>query len=110
MPQHEDAVLEDYLVLDGAEVPGEPRLLVSWTRHAVSAVTEHDLASGAERGALPLPGLGSAGRLLGRPEGGHEASVHLHRPQPGAARVPVRRHDRRGDAVRLAPGGSPSPT
>jgi prolyl oligopeptidase len=73
VPQRDDAVLEDYLVLDGAEVPGTPRLLVSWTRHAVSAVTEHDLASGTERGSLPLPGLGSVGGLLGRPEGGHEA-------------------------------------
>ena len=68
----DDAVLEDYAVLDG---PGleRPELLVSWSRHAVGEVTRHDLATGELLGTLPLPGLGSIGSLLERPEGGHEA-------------------------------------
>ncbi|MBB6170818.1 prolyl oligopeptidase [Nocardiopsis mwathae] len=67
-----DAVLADFAVLDGAE-SDTPQLLVSWRRHAISEVTVHDLASGERRGALPLPGLGSIGGLIERPEGGHEA-------------------------------------
>ncbi|HEV2451867.1 MAG TPA: prolyl oligopeptidase family serine peptidase, partial [Streptosporangiaceae bacterium] len=33
----------------------------------------HDLSSGEQTGTVPLPGLGSIGRLTERPEGGHEA-------------------------------------
>ncbi|CAA9414600.1 MAG: Prolyl endopeptidase, partial [uncultured Quadrisphaera sp.] len=40
---------------------------------AVGEVTVHDLATGARTGALELPGVGSAGGLVRRPEGGHEA-------------------------------------
>ena len=50
-----------------------PVLLASWTRHAVSEVTVHDLATGARLGEVPLPGLGSVGGIVERPEGGHEA-------------------------------------
>ncbi|MGN6688788.1 MAG: prolyl oligopeptidase family serine peptidase [Actinomycetales bacterium] len=62
-------VLEDYAVLDGEEL-GAPLLVCSWTRHAVSEITLHDLATGEFRGTVPLPGLGSAGGLVERPEGG----------------------------------------
>src|SRR5205085_11753983 len=51
-------------------------LLASWTRHAVSEITVHDLTTGdrlpGAAGIVPLPGLGSVGGLVGRPEGGHE--------------------------------------
>jgi len=71
-----EAVLEDFTVLDGAELE-TPLLLAGWTRHAVSEITVHDLDSGTqlrgERGRVRLPGLGSVGGLLSRPEGGHEA-------------------------------------
>jgi prolyl oligopeptidase len=76
-----EAVLTDFAVLDGEEL-ARPVLLVSWTRHAVSELTVHDLATGDQVGALARPGLGSAGGVsrLGstggiteRPEGGHEA-------------------------------------
>ena len=73
VPQRDDAVLEDYCVLDGEALGGADRLLVSWTQHAVSRVTVHDLGDGTERSAVQLPGLGSVGGLLSRPEGGHEA-------------------------------------
>ena len=38
---------------DGGDAP---QLLVSWTEHAVSSVTVHDLADGAPRGTVELPG------------------------------------------------------
>ena len=71
-----EAVLEDFTVLDGPELEA-PSLLAGWTRHAVSEITVHGLDSGAplpgERGRIALPGIGSVGGLLSRPEGGHEA-------------------------------------
>ena len=72
LPEREDAVLEDYAVLDGPELGDEPLLVASWTRHAVSEVTVHDLATGERRGEVALPGLGTVGGLMSRPEGGHE--------------------------------------
>lgn len=70
--QRPDTVLRTASILDG---PGlaRPVLLANWTRHAMSAVTIHDLASGAQLGELALPGLGTVGALGVRPEGGHEA-------------------------------------
>jgi prolyl oligopeptidase len=74
--EREDAVLEDYAVLDGPELD-QPLLLVAWTQHAIARLTVHDLASGeqlpGDRGVVALPGAGSLGGLRGRPEGGHEA-------------------------------------
>ncbi len=72
VPERDDAVLEDYAVLDGPGMGSAPRLLVEWTEHAVSSVTEHTLDLGTEVGRMSLPGLGSLGGLVGRPEGGHE--------------------------------------
>ena len=65
-----EAVLRDYAILDELD---RPVLLASWTRHAVSEISVHDLVTGARLAELPLPGLGSAGGLVERPEGGHEA-------------------------------------
>ena len=48
-------------------------LVVSRTRHAVSEVTVHDLATGSRLATLGLPGIGSVGGIAERPEGGHEA-------------------------------------
>ena len=50
----------------------EPVLLASWTRHAVSEITVHDLADGRRRGELPLPGLGS---VTGRLAVGYDADL-----------------------------------
>jgi len=72
VPERDDAVLEGWAILDGDEV-AEPALLVAWTRHAVGEITRHDLATGAQVGAVPLPGLGTVAGLSERPEGGHEA-------------------------------------
>ena len=72
LPEDPVAVLDGFAVLDGAEL-ADPVLLASWTRHAVSEVTVHDLADGRPRGSLPLPGPGSVSGIVERPEGGHEA-------------------------------------
>jgi prolyl oligopeptidase len=72
VPQDPEAVLEDCAILDGAELE-RPVLLVGWTRHAVSEITVHDLETGERTGEVPVPGLGSIGGLVERPEGGHES-------------------------------------
>ena len=71
LPEDPEAVLEDFAILDGDEL-ARPVLLASWTRHAVSELTLHDLATGERIGAVPLPSLGSVGGLSERPEGGPE--------------------------------------
>jgi len=103
-----EAVLHGYAILDGAEL-ARPVLVASWARHALSEITVHDLSSGQVLDRVPLPGLGTAGGLSERPEGGHEAwfgytdyttpplllrfdardsSVHVWAAAPGAATVP----------------------
>ncbi|TDE00609.1 S9 family peptidase [Jiangella asiatica] len=72
LPEDPDAVLEDFALLDGDELD-QPVLLVARTRHAVTEVTAHDLGTGRPLHTLELPGIGSAGGLSERPEGGHEA-------------------------------------
>jgi len=68
--EDQSAVLRGYAILDALD---RPVLVVSRTRHAVSEVTVHDLATGEQLAALDLPGIGSVGGIGERPEGGHEA-------------------------------------
>jgi prolyl oligopeptidase len=70
--QRPDAVLADIAVLDGAELD-RPLLLVVWTEDAASTITVHDLATGAPVGTVPLPGRGTVGNIVDRPDGGAEA-------------------------------------
>lgn len=70
LPEDPEAVFEDYAILDDLD---RPALLASWTRHGLSEVSLHDLASGDRIAAVDLPGLGSVGGISERPEGGHEA-------------------------------------
>jgi prolyl oligopeptidase len=72
LPEDAEAVLNGYAILDGTEL-SRPVLLADRTRHAISEVSVHDLVTGAATGLVELPGLGSAGGLSGRPDGGHEA-------------------------------------
>ncbi|WP_263120150.1 prolyl oligopeptidase family serine peptidase [Cellulomonas sp. RIT-PI-Y] len=65
LPEDPEAVLEDVALTDDV-------LLVSRRRHAVSELSVHDLTTGARTGEVALPGLGSIGGLVTRPEGGHE--------------------------------------
>ncbi len=71
VPERADAVMEGFVLLDGPDGP-LTRLLVSWTRHAISELSVHDAASGDQVGEVPLPGVGSVGGLGRRPEGGGE--------------------------------------
>jgi prolyl oligopeptidase len=68
IPEDPEAVLRGYAILDEGGV-----LLARWTRHGVSEVTVHDLASGAGLATLALPGIGTVGGIAERPEGGDEA-------------------------------------
>ncbi|WP_043640149.1 prolyl oligopeptidase family serine peptidase [Nonomuraea candida] len=70
IPEDPEAVLSDFAILDDLE---RPVMLVGWTRHAISEITVHDLATGERLGEVPTPGLGSIGGIAERPEGGHEA-------------------------------------
>jgi prolyl oligopeptidase len=63
-----DAVLSGYALTDDA-------IVVTSTRHAVSAVAVHDRDTGAHRRAVELPGLGSVAGLTSRPEGGDEVWI-----------------------------------
>jgi prolyl oligopeptidase len=102
------AILNDYAILDGPEL-GRPVLVASWTRHAISEITVHDLATGERSGTLALPGtghaggaarLGTTGGISARPEGGHEAWFDYTDHTTPAA---VYRYDaRRGEVSRWA--------
>ncbi|GAA1298239.1 prolyl endopeptidase [Planotetraspora silvatica] len=70
VPEDDEAVLSDFAILDEA---AEPVMLVGWTRHAISEISIHALESGDRVGQVPVPGLGSIGGIVERPEGGHEA-------------------------------------
>ncbi|MGC5015272.1 prolyl oligopeptidase family serine peptidase [Streptosporangium sp. DT93] len=70
IPQDPEAVLSDFAILDDLD---RPVMLVAWTRHAISEITVHDLATGERVGEVPTPGLGTIGGISERPEGGHEA-------------------------------------
>ncbi|MFC7762243.1 hypothetical protein ACFQY4_32570 [Catellatospora bangladeshensis] len=48
-------------------------LLVATTRHALSELTVHELATGEEVAKVALPGVGSLNGLTAHPDGGHEA-------------------------------------
>jgi prolyl oligopeptidase len=69
LPEDPEAVLEDFAVLDGPEMP-QPRLLATWTRHGVGEMTLHELATGERLSDVDLPGVGTLGGLVARPEGG----------------------------------------
>ena len=71
VPEDPSAVLRSFAILD--EGVDRPVLVLSRTRHAVSEVTVHDLATGELLSALELPGIGTVGGVAERPEGGHEA-------------------------------------
>ncbi|MGD0608238.1 MAG: prolyl oligopeptidase family serine peptidase [Streptosporangiaceae bacterium] len=70
--QDPEAVLRGYAILDGPDM-GRAVLLASWTRHALSEITVHDLQTGEQVGVVALPGIGTVGGMSERPEGGHEA-------------------------------------
>jgi prolyl oligopeptidase len=72
VPEDAEAVLDGFAILDGDRLD-RPVLLASWTRHATSELSVHDLVTGERIRAVPLPGLGSVGGVVEHPDGGHEA-------------------------------------
>jgi prolyl oligopeptidase len=101
IPEDPEAVLTDFAILDDLD---RPILLAAWTRHAISEISIHDLATGERIGDVPVPGLGSVGGIGERPEGGHEAwFVYSDHTTP----VSVHRFDARTGELTLwasAPG------
>jgi prolyl oligopeptidase len=85
-----DAVLTGYAILDGPGLGDEPVLLASRSRHAISEISVHALATGERIGMVTLPGLGTTGWISERPEGGHEAWFGY---TDHASPVQVLRHD-----------------
>ncbi|TKK86725.1 S9 family peptidase [Herbidospora galbida] len=59
VPEDGEAVIADFALLDGV-------LLVAWVRHAIGEISVHDPETGERQGAVPLPGLGSIGRMSAR--------------------------------------------
>ncbi len=72
LAEDSEAVLSDFAILDGPQLD-QPLLLASRCRHAISELSVHELATGAQLSKVELPGLGTIGGLSERPEGGHEA-------------------------------------
>lgn len=108
VPERPDANLSGFLLVDRPGSPDGADLLVSWTRHAVAEVSVHR-PDGTRTGAVDLPGVGTIGALVGRPEGGAQAwfaytdhtspgtvyrldadgGVHVHARPPGHVDVPA---------------------
>jgi prolyl oligopeptidase len=108
LPEDPEAVLESYAILDGPQAP-RPALVALWTRHAISEITVHDLATGERTGTVPLPGPGSVGGISERPEGGHEAWFSY---TDNTTPATVMQFDARTGGTRVwarAPGSVPAP-
>lgn len=65
LPEDPEAVLRSYAILDG----GRPLLLALRSRHALSELTLHELATGELVAPVPLPGPGTVTDLAA-PDGG----------------------------------------
>jgi prolyl oligopeptidase len=64
-----EAVLKEFAILNGAQLE-RPLLLALRSRHAVSELTLHDLATGDFAASVPVPGLGTIQGLTGHRDGG----------------------------------------
>lgn len=62
LPEDPQAVLASIAILDGPQLE-RPLLLALRSRHAVSELALHDLATGELLGAVPAPGLGTVTEL-----------------------------------------------
>lgn len=83
IPERPGAVLADFALLTGTALV-RPLALVTWIAGAVGEITVHDLRDGTQVAKVPLPGAGTIGNLIIRPEGGHEGwfSYTSHRLAP----------------------------
>jgi len=87
IPERPGAVLADLALLAGTSLT-RPLGLVTWLVGASCEITVHDLCDGTQVAKVPLPGVGTVGNLIVRPEGGHEAwfSYTDHRTAPAVLR------------------------
>ena len=69
LPEDPEAVLNEVVILDGAQLD-RPLLLARRSRHAVSELILHDLATGERVGSVPVPGSGTVTQLREHPDGG----------------------------------------
>ena len=69
LPEDPEAVLEDFAILDGPRLE-RSLLLAVRSRHALSELTLHDLATGELVASVPVPGLGTIQGLTEHPDGG----------------------------------------
>jgi prolyl oligopeptidase len=69
LPEDPAAVLEDFAILDGSP-QGRPLLLALRSRHALSELALHDLATGELLAHVTAPGPGTMKQLTGHPGGG----------------------------------------
>ena len=92
LPEDAEAVLRGYAILDGAEL-ARPVLLASWTRHALSEITVHDLGSGDVAGFGRAAGPGHRGRAERAAGGRARSVVRVHGLHHAAAGAAVRRAD-----------------
>jgi prolyl oligopeptidase len=102
------APLDECLVLDDPALP-RPLLLVARSRHGISTVTVHDLASGDPLTDLPLPGAGVVSTLrTSVPHGRYAWLSHCDAATPPA----VYRYDALGGTLVRETGaiaGGPAP-
>jgi len=91
LPEDPEAVLEDFAILDGRQLR-RPLLLARRSRHAVSELTLHDLATGELVASVPVPGPGTIQGLAEHPDGGPFAwfSYTDFRTPPGVYRFDAR--------------------
>jgi prolyl oligopeptidase len=69
LPEDPQAVLTSVVILDGPQLE-RPLLLALRSRHAVSELTLHDLATGEMVGPVQTPGPGTVKQLTEHPDGG----------------------------------------
>jgi len=108
LPEDDEAVLRDVAVLDGAQLD-RPLLLALRSRHALSELALHDLATGDLVGLVPAPGPGTVTELREHSDGGPCAwfSYTDFRTPPGVYRFDARTRtvtawaSSPGDLVRL---------
>jgi prolyl oligopeptidase len=104
LPEDPEAVLHEVAILDGGQ-PERPLLLALRSRHALSELTLHDLATGELVASVPTPGPGTITELREHPDGGPFAwfSYTDDRSPPSVYRFDARTGDMTVQAP--SPGG-----
>ena len=103
LPEDPAAVLEDFAILDGSP-QGRPLLLALRSRHALSELALHDLATGELLAHVPAPGPGTIETARRTSRRRPVRLVLLHRRPHSPHRLPLRRPHRNGDHVESAAG------